>query len=192
MTGVAKLVLALFFDSRYLTGRHFEERGSGIRWAIRALFARNVLHLARKLPWPATLTCFVADANRLHFHPDDLNNFQSPGTYFQNFSADIYIGRGALIGPNVGIITANQDPSNPQVHLPGSDVRIGDECWIGMGAVLMPGVTLGPKTVVGAGAVVTRSFPEGHQLVAGVPARVVRSLGGGEDSLGHQESETPR
>lgn len=37
MTGVAKLVLALFFDSRYLTGRHFEERGSGIRWAIRAL-----------------------------------------------------------------------------------------------------------------------------------------------------------
>lgn len=61
-----------------------------------------------------------------------------------------------------------------------------------MGAVLMPGVTLGPKTVVGAGAVVTRSFPEGHQLVAGVPARVVRSLGGGEDSLGHQESETPR
>ncbi|MEQ1824103.1 MAG: DapH/DapD/GlmU-related protein, partial [Fimbriimonadaceae bacterium] len=49
-------------------------------------------------------------------------------------------------------------------------------CWIGMNAVVLPGVTLGDRTVVAAGAVVTKSFPEGWCIVAGVPAKLLRSL----------------
>lgn len=54
-------------------------------------------------------------------------------------------------------------------------VRIGDGCWIGARAMILPGVTLGRRVLVAAGAVVTRDVPD-DSLVAGNPARVVRSL----------------
>lgn len=57
--------------------------------------------------------------------------------------------------------------SDPDLQAEGKPVRIGRKCWIGMNAVILPGVTLGDHTVVGAGAVVSRSFPEGHCIVAG-------------------------
>lgn len=96
------------------------------------------------------------------FHPDDINNFQGFGNYYQNFTAKIIIGKGTYIAPNVGIITANHDPMDLDKHLPGKDVIIGENCWIGMNAVILPGVVLGPRTIVGAGSVVTHSFPEGN------------------------------
>lgn len=170
-------VLSLFFERRYLSGRHFEVGLIGYLWAFRAIWQRNILRLAPPLPFPAALTCTVSDGNRgLEFHPDDLNNFQSPGTYFQNFSGRITFGRGCYIGPNVGIITANHDPAAPDRHLPPRDVTIGERSWVGMNCVILPGVTLGPATVVGAGSVVTKSFPGGHCMIAGVPAKVIREL----------------
>ena len=54
-------------------------------------------------------------------------------------------------------------------------VKIGDDCWIGSGAVLLPGVHLGRGCVVGAGAVLTGTHEEGTVLV-GNPARVVRRM----------------
>jgi acetyltransferase-like isoleucine patch superfamily enzyme len=54
-------------------------------------------------------------------------------------------------------------------------VRIGDGCWIGARAIILPGVTLGRRVLVAAGAVVTRDVPD-DSLVAGNPARVVRTL----------------
>jgi len=111
----------------------------------------------------------------MDFHPDDLNNFQSPGTYFQNFGR-IKLGRGCYIGPNVGIITANHDPENPDRHLPPQDVSIGEKCWVGMNSVILPGVTLGAGTIVGAGSVVTKPFPQGHCLIGGVPAKIIKEF----------------
>lgn len=55
----------------------------------------------------------------------------------------------------------------------GKPITIGDNCWIGMNAVVLTGVELGDYTTVGAGAVVTHSFP-GHCVIAGNPARVIR------------------
>jgi acetyltransferase-like isoleucine patch superfamily enzyme len=76
-----------------------------------------------------------APAANISFHPDDLNNFQTFGCYFQCFSGSITIGRGTYIAPNVGIITANHDLLDPSRHLPGADVSIGEKCWIGMNVV---------------------------------------------------------
>lgn len=170
------LVLSLFFERRYLTGRHFDHSLSGYIWGVRAIWQRNILRLARPMPFPIGLTCRVSNGNRIIFHPDDLNNFQSPGTYLQNFSGTIKLGYGCYIGPNVGIITANHDPLNPDNHLPPKDVEIHERCWIGMNSVLLPGVILGPETIVGAGSVVTKSFPEGRCIVAGNPARKIKTF----------------
>ncbi len=176
--------LSLFFDRRHLTGRYFDTGFAGYIWAVRAIWQRNILRLARPLPFPAALTCHVSKGARIEFHPDDLNNFQSPGTYFQNFLGRITLGKGCYIGPNVGIITANHDPADLDRHLPPADVTIGDRCWIGMNSVILPGVTLGDGTVVGAGSVVTRSFAEGNCVVAGSPAKIVRLIAEVSPTLG--------
>lgn len=66
---------------------------------------------------------------------------------------------------------------------PRSGVQIGPDCWVGAGAVIIDGVTLGRGSVVGAGSVVTRSFEPGS-IVAGVPARVVRMRAGASGGSG--------
>jgi hypothetical protein len=165
--------LSFFFHRKYLQGRHFENGYAGYLWCLKAIWQRNILRLGRTLPFPAALTVTISNFKNLHFHPDDLNNFQAGGTYFQNFKGIIKIGRGSYIAPNVGLITSNHDPNQIDKHLPGKTVEIGERCWIGMNAIILPGVVLGPNTIVGAGSVVTKSFPLGRVLIAGNPAKII-------------------
>jgi maltose O-acetyltransferase len=57
----------------------------------------------------------------------------------------------------------------------GAPVTIGEDVWVGSGAIILPGVTIGSRTVVGAGSVVTRSLPE-DVLAVGNPCRVIREI----------------
>ena len=176
MRPLLPVIFRIFFDKRYLIGRHFDPRFSGYLWAIQSIWRKSVLRMARPYPWPTTISCYISNPENISFHPDDLNNFQSPGTYFQCFSGRIKIGRGTYIGPNVGIITANHKLDCLDEHEEGQDVVIGERCWIGMNAVLLPGVVLGPNTVVAAGSVVARSFPDGNLVVGGIPAKTIKSV----------------
>lgn len=173
---VAKIVLRLWFRKNYISGRHFDDGFVGFLWALRTVWSRNILRLAPPMPWPVALNCKISNPNNIEFHPDNLDNFQSPGTYFQCIHARIVIGRGVYIAPNVGIITSNHNFFNLDLHTQGRDVLIGDKCWIGMNSVILPGVVLGEGTVVGAGSVVTKSFPEGRVVICGAPAKVTRVL----------------
>lgn len=101
---------------------------------------------------------------------NDRKHIWSHGVYIQD-TPHIHIGKGCWIGPNVGIIAINHDINNPDEHVEPKDVWIGDHCWIGMSAIVLPGVVLGPHTVVGAGAVVTKSFVDGNCVIGGNPAR---------------------
>jgi galactoside O-acetyltransferase len=55
-------------------------------------------------------------------------------------------------------------------------VRIGRNCWLGAGVIVMPGVTIGDNTVIGAGSVVTKDIPSGVVAV-GNPCKVLREVG---------------
>ena len=95
----------------------------------------------------------------------------------------IYVGDNTMFGPNVTVATAGH-PVQPalrekiyQYNLP---VRIGKNCWIGAGAVILPGVTIGDNTVVGAGSVVTRDLPA-NVVAVGNPCRVLRPIGERDD-----------
>jgi len=97
---------------------------------------------------------------------------------FFHSAGGLRIGRNVGIGPGVKIITsfhAEEGPPGPILHRPirFASVAIEDDCDIGVGAVILPGVTLGHGTQVGAGAVVTRSA-EPHTVLAGVPAKIMR------------------
>ena len=171
---IAFLFFSLFYDKTYLKGYFFETKRMGWLWAWRGLRGRRQ-GINRDIPYPVHPNTIVS-ANRVHFHPDNINLFQTPGCYWQVHDADIYVGRGSYVAPNVGLITTNHDPENPSRHLPGKDICIGESCWIGMNAVILPGVKLGDHTVVGAGAVVTKSFPEGYVVLGGSPAKAIRYL----------------
>jgi acetyltransferase-like isoleucine patch superfamily enzyme len=97
-----------------------------------------------------------------------------PGCYIQGIGK-IVIGDYTQIAPNVGIISANHDLHDNRKHVE-AEVAIGKYCWIGMGAVILPGVVLGDYTIVGANAVVTKSFPDGYCVIGGSPAKLIKTL----------------
>lgn len=174
--GVDRAFLRMFDGSR-MVGPEFPGNIGGRRVMLRSIWVQKVLGFNRKAPVPVAPSTHVSNWRNLDIPKDrGLDNLRSPGCYFQNIGAVISWGRGVYIGPNVGIITTNHDETDLDRHVPGRPVHIGDFSWIGMNAVLLPGVTIGPRTIVGAGAVVTRSFPEGHCVLVGNPARPVRSL----------------
>ena len=91
----------------------------------------------------------------------------------------IYVGDNTMFGPNVTVATAGH-PILPALRERGyqynAPVRIGKNCWIGAGAVLLPGVTLGDNVVVGAGSVVTKDLPS-NVVAVGNPCKVLREVG---------------
>jgi maltose O-acetyltransferase len=104
-------------------------------------------------------------------------------------SAKITIGDRSMLGPGVQLITAAHpvnpadryfshpaDPDFPfRVAGFAEPITIGNDCWIGAGAIILPGVTIGDGTTIGAGSVVTRSIPS-RVVAAGNPCRVLRRI----------------
>ncbi|MBP3697457.1 MAG: sugar O-acetyltransferase [Clostridia bacterium] len=91
----------------------------------------------------------------------------------------IYVGDYTMLAPNVVIATAGH-PILPELHEKAYQynmpVHIGRNCWIGAGALIMPGVTIGDNTVIGAGSVVTKDIPA-NVVAVGNPCRVLREIG---------------
>ena len=91
---------------------------------------------------------------------------------------EVRIGHHVMIGPSVQIYTAAhalEVESRIQGWEVAKPVAIEEKVWIGGGAIILPGVTVGRTSVVGAGAVVTQSVPA-NCVVAGNPAKVIREL----------------
>jgi maltose O-acetyltransferase len=94
--------------------------------------------------------------------------------------AAITIGDDVQIGPNVQLLTPTH-PVEPGLRRDkweaAEPITIGDNVWLGGGAIVLAGVTIGENTVVGAGAVVTKDLPT-NVVAVGNPARVVRTIDG--------------
>jgi galactoside O-acetyltransferase len=90
----------------------------------------------------------------------------------------IYVGDCTMFGPNVTVATAGH-PILPELREQGYQynfpVHIGKNCWIGAGALILPGVTIGDNTVIGAGSVVTKDIPA-NVVAVGNPCRVMREI----------------
>lgn len=114
------------------------------------------------------------------FHCDYGTNIHLGAGVFLNFNCvildvvEVRIGDGTQIGPGVQILTADhpRDPAERAAGLEwGRPIVIGANVWIGGGAILLPGITIGDDALIGAGSVVTRDIPSGA-VAAGNPARV--------------------
>lgn len=96
--------------------------------------------------------------------------------------APITFGDGVLVGPKVQFLTPTH-PLNPvdraELWEGGLPITVGDNVWIGGGAILCPGVTVGENAVIGAGAVVTKDVPA-NAVAVGNPARVIKYMSADE------------
>ncbi len=92
---------------------------------------------------------------------------------------EVIVGDFTLFGPAVQVYTATHpmDAALRRREESGKPIRIGSDVWVGGGAILCPGVTVGDRAVIGAGSVVTRDVPAGV-FAAGNPCRVIREIPG--------------
>lgn len=90
----------------------------------------------------------------------------------------IYVGDCTMFGPNVTVATAGH-PILPELrekaYQYNAEVRIGKNCWLGAGAIVLPGITIGDNVVIGAGSVVTKDLPS-NSVAVGNPCRVLREV----------------
>lgn len=92
--------------------------------------------------------------------------------------AKVTIGKNVLLAPNCCLTTAGHamDPAQRRDGVEtAKPITIGDNVWLGAGALVLPGVTIGENSVIGAGSVVNRDIPAGV-VAAGSPCRVLRRL----------------
>lgn len=117
------------------------------------------------------------------FFCDYGDNIRLGENVFVNFNCvvldvcEVTIGDFSLFGPAVQVYT----PLHPLDAVArrrgkyGKPVHIGDDVWVGGGAIILPGVSMGPRAVIGAGSVVTRDIPA-DTFAAGNPCRVIRGI----------------
>lgn len=90
----------------------------------------------------------------------------------------IYVGDNTMFGPNVTVATAGH-PILPELRKKGYQynmpVRIGKNCWLGAGVIVLPGITVGDNSVIGAGSVVTKDIPP-NVVAVGNPCKILRPI----------------
>lgn len=149
-------------------------RGTQTPITWRLWFWQKILGFNRKVYWPVHHSSIVTGWQNIWAGVETCPGYM-PGCYVQG-TGKIFIGDYTQISANVGMISANHDVYDNRKHLQHDEIHIGEYCWIGMNAVILPGVVLGDFTIVGAGAIVTHSFPEGFCVIAGNPAKVIKNL----------------
>jgi len=171
-----KIISPIFYQKKYLSGKYFTDTNIGWVWVLKGIFYQKILGFNREIPWVITPFSKITNYKNIFFHPDDINNFQSQGCYFQSTYAKIYIERGVQIAPNVGLISSNHDVSDLDKRGKTGDIHLGKNSWIGMNSILLPGVELGEHTIVAAGSIVTKSFKEGYVVIGGNPAKIIKKI----------------
>ena len=118
------------------------------------------------------------------FYCDYGFNIEVGENFYANFSCifldtnKIIIGNNVMLGPNVQLYTATH-PLVAKERITGLElakpITIGDNVWIGGGAIVCPGITIGDNTTIGAGSVVTKDIPD-NKVAAGNPCKIIRNL----------------
>ena len=134
-------------------------------------FPQKILRINGTVQWPVHFTTRILFPKRIH-----VGKRTAPGinanSYIQARNG-INIGNNFRMGPGVGLISANHDEENYDNHIESAPIVIGDNVWIGMNSVVLPGVNIGNNVMIGANSVVTKNIPS-NVVAGGNPCRVIR------------------
>lgn len=145
-----------------------------IRMRIVNFVFQRIFRINSKVPWSVHYTSIIEGAEKLKIGRNVQKSFAVSGNCYIQALNGIEIGSDTIFAPGVKIISTNHDISTYS-STRNPPIRIGNHCWLGANAVILPGVQLGDNVIVAAGAVVTKSFSS-NVILAGVPARVIRGL----------------
>ncbi len=153
--------------------RIIETRRTAGPITIKVFFIQKILGFNRAAYWPTHHSTRITNVDKIKIGIGTAPGL-SNGCYIQGMGG-IEIGNYTIVAPGVGIISGNHDLYDYRKH-EVSKVIIGEYCWIGMNAVILPGVILGDHTIVAAGAIVNKSFEEGYCVLGGAPAKIIKKL----------------
>jgi acetyltransferase-like isoleucine patch superfamily enzyme len=143
-----------------------------LAYLLYSFFPQKILRINGNVPWPVHFTSKILNSRKIK-----VGNNSSPGLsngcYIQAKNG-IEIGSNLRMGPNVGLISANHDINNYDLWVKTDPITIGDNVWIGMGVVILPGVKIGHNTIIAANSVVTKNIPS-NVVAGGIPCRVFKS-----------------
>ena len=140
---------------------------------FKSYVVQKIFRINAKTNWPVHVTSVITSPQKIH--RGTRTPGLSPGCHIDGRNG-IFFEENVWVGPNVKIISMNHNICRYDKYIKEEPVRIGKNCWIGAGSIILPGVELGEHTVVGAGAVVTKKFTGSNQLIAGNPARFIKRI----------------
>ena len=140
-------------------------------YLLLTFFPQKILRINGSIPWPVHFTSKILFTKNI-----SLGNRSAPGMspncYIQARNG-ITIGSNLRLGPGVGLISSNHDENDYDRHVPTEPIIIGDNVWIGMNAVVLPGVIIGNNVMIGASSVVASNIPS-DSIAVGNPCRVIK------------------
>jgi acetyltransferase-like isoleucine patch superfamily enzyme len=144
--------------------------GAGGLTLLTMAFMQRIVGFNRWVPWPVHFTSRVTGWGKIHLGKRVWPGF-SAGCYIQARNG-IRFGNNIRIAVNVGIISANHVMDDYDQAETGPPILVGNNVWIGMGVVVLPGVSICDNVVIGAGSIVTHDIPA-NCVAAGNPCRVL-------------------
>lgn len=146
-------------------------KGVPIQYLLYCFVPQKLFMINGRVPWPVHFTSRVLYPKRM-----TVGTCCAPGLagncYIQARNG-IYVGDNLWTGPGVGLISSNHDLNDYRRHVDTEPLRIGNNVWIGMNAVLLPSITVGNNVAIGANAVVTKDLPD-NVIAVGNPCRVIK------------------
>lgn len=143
-----------------------------IQYLLYCFVPQKIFRINGRVPWPVHFTSRVIYPDRI-----SVGVCCAPGLagscYIQARNG-ILVGNNLWTGPGVGLISSNHDLNDYRRHVQSQPLTIGDNVWIGMNAVILPGVSIGSNVVIGANTVVNQDIPN-NVIVAGNPCRIVKT-----------------
>jgi acetyltransferase-like isoleucine patch superfamily enzyme len=164
------------FEPLFRWLRLFYPRSAGISYLelLYNFLPQKILRINGRVPWPVHWTSTVYFYKKIK-----TGRNCAPGSnsccYIQG-RGGIIIGDNLRMGPGVGLISANHNPDDYDQWIIKEPIKIGNNVWIGMNVVVMPGVKIGDNVIIGANSVVNKDIPS-DCVAAGVPCEVIKSKG---------------
>jgi acetyltransferase-like isoleucine patch superfamily enzyme len=135
------------------------------------LIPQKIIRINGSVPWPVHFTSRILFKQNI-----TIGNRSAPGInsncYIQARNG-IKIGDNFRIGPGVGLISANHSETDYDQHNDSKPITIGNNVWIGMNSVVLPGISIGDNVMIGANSVVTKDIPS-DVVAAGNPCKPLR------------------
>jgi acetyltransferase-like isoleucine patch superfamily enzyme len=164
-----KILLSIF-------RRISDTKGTAGPVSLRSYIIQYVLGFNKSAWWPVHHSSVISGASYIKTGTGTAPGLSHGCYIFASEDSPVSIGNYTIIAPNAGIAGYNHNLYDYRKYEKGGSLIIGDYCWIGMNAVILPGTHLGDHTVVAAGSVVTESFPEGYCIIGGNPARLLKKI----------------